>query len=104
MTIKQILVAVPLLGLGWLGVLLAVSLVTDAAPAYIVLMPSAEFVDQLDPDMSILAVGPISITLAADSPRVAARLYGAGARVVLPAGLPGCLPAPVIQREIGGQG
>ncbi|AZV78006.1 hypothetical protein EBB79_08935 [Parasedimentitalea marina] len=101
MTIKQILLAVPLLGLGWLCILLAVSLMTDAAPAYIVLLPSAEFVGQLDPDMSILAVGPISITLAADSPRVAARLYSAGARVVLPAGLPGCLPAPATQKEIG---
>ncbi|MCL6282736.1 hypothetical protein M3P21_04260 [Ruegeria sp. 2012CJ41-6] len=94
MTIRQVLLALPLLVLGWLLTLVAVSLMTDAAPAYVVVLPSSDFVDRLDPDMSVLAAGPVTVTLAAEDPRAAMRLYRAGARLVLPAGLPGCLPLP----------
>ena len=94
MTTRQVLLAIPLLGVGWFGTLLVVSFTTDAAPGYVVLFPTPDFYSRLDPDMSILAAGRMSVTLAAKNPRVAARLYGAGAWIVLPAGLPGCLPVP----------
>jgi len=94
MTIRQVLIALPCLLLGWVGILLAVSLMTDTAPAYVVVLPRADFTARLDPDMSILAAGPLSVTISAEEARAAARLYGAGGRLVLPAGLPGCLPLP----------
>lgn len=94
MTIRQVLLAIPLLALGWLGTLLVVSVSTDVAPGYVVLFPTHEFYSRLEPDFSILAVGRMSVTVTAKTPRIAARLYSAGAWIVLPAGLPGCLPLP----------
>ncbi|MEX0348913.1 MAG: hypothetical protein AB3N15_05755 [Paracoccaceae bacterium] len=94
MTIRRAFLALPLLVLGWLSTLVVVSLLSDEAPAYVVVLPSPDFVKGLDPDMSIMAAGPVTVTLAAEDPRVALRLYQAGARLVLPAGLPGCLPLP----------
>ncbi len=92
MTIRSVLIALPLLALGWLCVLLAVMLVSDAAPAAVVLFPSQGFLDRLPAGTAILAATPVSVTLADDRPGLAGALYRRGARLVLPAGLPGCLP------------
>ncbi|WP_372574930.1 hypothetical protein [Ruegeria jejuensis] len=94
MTIRRVLIALPLLVLGWLSTLVAVSLMSDAAPGYVVVLPSSDFMERLEPDMSVLAASQVTVTLAAEDPRAALRLYRAGARLVLPAGLPGCLPLP----------
>ena len=76
----------------WIGVLAGVMYATDAAPAALVLMPSEEFLAALPEEVAILSRNSFSITLGADSGLDTARLYDAGALVVLPAGLMGCAP------------
>ena len=100
MTIRQLLLALPCLVLGWLGVLIAVSFLTDEAPAYVVLLPAKTFATRLDADIAILSVTDSTVTVSASAPHVAQRLYRAGARLVLPAGLSGCLPAPEVLRAL----
>jgi hypothetical protein len=94
MTIKHLLLALPCLLLTWLGILVAVSLMSDAAPAYVVILPGPDFTARLDPDMSIMTGNRLSMTITVAAPDAAARLYDAGGILVLPAGLPGCLPLP----------
>ncbi|MEL7027088.1 MAG: hypothetical protein AAGO57_07675 [Pseudomonadota bacterium] len=94
MTIKQVLLALPCLGLGWLAVLVVVGLLSDEAPAAVVILPGDTFANDLDADFAILAANGFSLTVRSDLPDVAERLYAAGALLVLPAGLPGCLPLP----------
>jgi hypothetical protein len=77
---------------GWLATLAAVMLLSDAAPAALVLVPSADFVSALPADVAILSRGPFWITLTAEED-LAARLYASGAWLVLPSGLSGCAPA-----------
>lgn len=94
MTIKTAFIALPLLFLGWVSTLIMVGLVTDEAPASVVLFPSTAFVDNLPEDVAVLEWGNMSVTLVAQQPNVARRLYQSGAWIVLPAGLRGCLPLP----------
>ena len=94
MTIRSVLMALPLMFLGWLAVLLGVALITDEAPAYVVLFPSAGFLNSLPENTSLLATSSFSITLASEQENVARMLYNSGAWIVLPAGLTGCLPLP----------
>ncbi|MEO3480354.1 hypothetical protein AAFO90_22155 [Phaeobacter sp. CAU 1743] len=94
MTIRSLLLALPLLLLGWFSILLTVALVTDEAPAYVVIFPGTTFMQELPNDTSILAISKFSITLTSGLPGFAKSLYASGAWIVLPAGLPGCLPLP----------
>ena len=94
MTIERLLLALAGMVAGWLGVLVTVGLISDAAPAYVVMLPPAGFLGRLDSDVAIMAAGRFTVTLTSDQPGLARRLYRAGAPLVLPAGLPGCLPLP----------
>ena len=94
MTIKRLLLALAGMLAGWLGVLVVVGLLSDAAPAYVVMLPPGDLIGRLDPDIAIMAAGRFSVTLTSAQPGLARRLYQAGAPLVLPAGLPGCLPLP----------
>ena len=94
MTIKSLARALPLLLVGWMSILVIVALLTDAAPAYVVLLPSAALLNDLPDTTSIIAASSYSVTLASDQSGIARALYGSGAWLVLPAGLPGCLPLP----------
>ena len=94
MTIRTVLIALPLLFLGWVSTLIVVGLVSDEAPASVVLFPSTAFVENLPEDVAVLEWGSLSVTLVAQQPDVARRLYQSGAWIVLPAGLRGCLPLP----------
>ncbi len=94
MTIKRALIAVPVMIVGWLSVLVGVGLLSDAAPASVVILPRADFVANLPTEVALLSQTRFSVTLAADTPGFARSLYGQGAWLVLPAGLPGCLPYP----------
>ena len=101
MTIKAVLRAVPLLLVGWLLTLASVAALTDEAPAYVVVLPSERFLAALPDGVAIVAASGMSVTLAAEGEGVARRLYGVGARLVLPAGLRGCLPlSPEARRKI----
>lgn len=88
----RILLVVSAVPVAWLGLLAGVMAVSDAAPAALVPLPSDRFLADLPATISIVSRGPVSVTLASDSPGLAAALYAAGARLVLPAGLPGCAP------------
>lgn len=90
MTIKGACLAVPTLLAGWLAVLVTVTLLSDDAPAVVVLFPSAALAANLPEGVGITGATAYSVTLAAGEPRLALTLYQSGARLVLPSGLWGC--------------
>lgn len=94
MTIRRLALSLAGMFAGWLSVLAVVALLSDAAPAHVVVFPRADLLARLEADTVLLAAGRFSITLASEQPGLARRLYRAGALLVLPAGLPGCLPLP----------
>ncbi|MEM7425280.1 MAG: hypothetical protein AAF441_04250 [Pseudomonadota bacterium] len=94
MTIKRLALALPLLFAGWIATLASISLLTDEAPAQVVVFPKRAFLDNLPEGASIIALNDWSITLASPRPGFAGSLYRHGAWLVLPAGLRGCLPLP----------
>ena len=79
---------------GWIAVMALVMRFSDAAPAAVVVWPGDRFLSALPEGAAIIAQGPLTVTLKSDAPAFARRLYGAGALLVLPAGLTGCLPLP----------
>ena len=91
---RRVALALPLIVLGWLGTLAAVALATDAAPGYVALFPAPGLAEGLPEGAAILSVTPYSVTLRNPGGGFARQLYARGARLVLPAGLPGCLPLP----------
>ena len=94
MTIRAVFMAIPFILMGWIGVLTMVGFVSDRAPAYVVLFPSQLLLENIPESSSILATSIASITLTSDETGFARALYQSGAWLVLPAGLPGCLPQP----------
>ena len=93
-TITRLLAALPLVGAGWLTVLVLVGLFSDAAPAYVVVLPREGLLETLPAGSGLLATSPVSVTLANSGDGFARHLWLHGALLVLPAGLPGCLPLP----------
>ncbi|MEM6305860.1 MAG: hypothetical protein AAF744_14165 [Pseudomonadota bacterium] len=69
-----------------------VMVLSDDAPAAVVMFPSAAFLETLPGDVAITGQTAISVTLYSDAPNLAAALYAAGAPLVLPSGLKGCAP------------
>ena len=94
MTIKGLMTAIPLLLAGWLGTLSIVAIATDEAPSYVVLLPSQDLWRNLPQEVAIVSATSFSVTLASEKSGFARELYRQGARIVLPAGLPGCKPRP----------
>ena len=91
-TITRALRIAALLVAGWLGVLVIVGLTTDAAPGYVVVLPSADLMADLPEGSAILGMTRYSVTLANPGDGFARDLWRRGGVLVLPAGLPGCLP------------
>ena len=79
---------------GWLGTLALVMFFTDAAPGAIVVIPPENFASTLSGDIAVVGGGKFWIAVRSDAPDLGRVLYRAGALLVLPAGLPGCLPLP----------
>ncbi|MEM8537035.1 MAG: hypothetical protein AAGF56_04150 [Pseudomonadota bacterium] len=79
---------------GWLATLLLVMVVSDAAPGAIVLFPDKGFVAELPDGAAVVGGGAHWVAIRADTEGLGLALYKAGGRLVLPAGLPGCLPLP----------
>lgn len=90
MTTRELLLAVPLLIGGWLGLLGVVGLLSDDAPAQIVMFPNESFLQSLSPDMAVLEINRWSITVVSDEESLVQKLYDQGALLVLPSGLQGC--------------
>ena len=98
MTIRRILTGIAGMLAGWIGVLVIVGLLSDAAPAHVVLFPTAGFIDALPEGVAVVDRSAVSVSLKSDPPGPTGPLYRAGAWIVLPAGLPGCLPLPQAMR------
>ena len=78
----------------WIAVLSLVMVMTDAAPGAIALFPSKDFVQNLPKNAGVVDAGSFWVGIRSDQPQLGRALYRAGAWLVLPAGLPGCLPLP----------
>lgn len=98
MTIRSAVSGLVLVLAGWVAVMAAVMRFSDAAPAAVVVLPGSRLAAGLPEDAAILDRGRLSLTLA-NRPGLAGELYAAGAALVLPAGLTGCLPLSGAQRE-----
>ena len=95
---KRTLWAVPLVLFGWVTVMAGVMRFSDAAPAAVVPFPRANLLAGLPKDVSILGLNQNAL-IVANRPGLTKALYEAGALIVLPAGLKGCLPLTKAQRE-----
>jgi hypothetical protein len=94
MTIRMrpFLIALPVIIIAWIGLLATIMRLSGQAPAAIVILPPAKFLANLPAGIAVTSRGPFSITLTSTDSNLTAALYAAGAPLVLPAGLTGCLP------------
>ncbi|MEM0947241.1 MAG: hypothetical protein AAGK37_07525 [Pseudomonadota bacterium] len=90
MIIRTAIGTVGMLFTGWLAIILAVTVLSDAAPASVVLFPNETLLRKLSEDTAIVSITPLSVTLASNQTGFALSLYQKGAWLVLPAGLRGC--------------
>jgi hypothetical protein len=90
--LRRILLAAPLVALGWMAALTLPMLAGASPPAILVVLPPDDLLTRLGPDVAILAKSPVGLTLQSAEPALAQRLWAAGALVLLPAGLTGCAP------------
>ena len=91
--LRGVLIALPLVLLGWIATLAVTMRLSDQAPGAFVPFPSAALLTALPDGIAITGRSPVSLTLQSDAPGLTAALYRAGAWLVLPAGLEGCIPA-----------
>ena len=98
MTIKRFLLALPLVLAGWIAVMALVMRFSGEAPAAVVPWPTRHFLHELPSQAAIIEVNGLAVTFA-NRPGLARDLYAAGAWLVLPAGLAGCLPLSQRQKE-----
>lgn len=94
MTIKRWLAALLAVFAGWLAVLGLVMVLSDSAPGAIVLFPPDTFIERLPDQAAVVGGGAFWVAIRGEGPDLGLKLYRAGGRLVLPAGLPGCLPLP----------
>lgn len=85
------LIAVPLVGVGWIGTLALVMALGGEAPAALVMFPPEGLIRALPDGVSVVSLSPVSVTLRGGT-NLVSTLYDLGAPLVLPAGLTGCLP------------
>ncbi|MEO0931711.1 MAG: hypothetical protein AAFY14_13865, partial [Pseudomonadota bacterium] len=83
---------------GWIAVMILVMRFSSAAPAAVVVWPTKTFMSALPLQAPIIDLNGLAVTFA-NRPDLAKDLYSAGAWVVLPAGLTGCLPLSKRQKE-----
>jgi len=78
----------------WLALLAGVARHADAAAQVVVLFPSSRLMAHLPLGAAITGRSALSLTLRSDNAGLVADLYHAGAWLVLPAGLQGCIVGP----------
>ena len=96
-TTKRVALALPIVAVLWVALMAIVMRFSDAAPAAVVPFPSAAILANLPQEAAILDLNRRALSLA-NRPNLARDLYEAGAWIVLPAGLTGCLPLTKKQR------
>lgn len=96
MTIRRTLLTMLAVVVGWVTVLASVTLVSDAAPGAWAFFPGEGFFAALPEGAAVVGQGPFWVTIRSDAPGLGGDLYAAGALLVLPAGLTGCLPLPSV--------
>lgn len=89
--LRRLLLALPVVAVVWIAVLALMMRLGGAAPAALVILPPDGFLAALPAGVAVTSAGPFSVTVRGGADLVAA-LYAAGAPLVLPAGLTGCLP------------
>lgn len=92
MTIRGWVLCLAVVIIAWVGIQALVMRFSDVAPGAVALFYGTQFGANLPGDMAIVGAGPFWMAVHYDGPDLAKTLYGAGAFLVLPAGLPGCLP------------
>lgn len=90
--ITKWLMGLGVLVVGWLALLASVMLLSSDAPAALVPLATADFIDALPDHISITDTTALGTVLVSEEADFVAQLYQAGAVVVLPAGLMGCAP------------
>lgn len=85
---------ISLIAAAWLALSATVMWATDAAPSAFVLFPSDRFLSNVPPSASVTNGSRVSVVLSSTEPHLTRKLYAAGAWLVLPAGLTGCLKPP----------
>jgi hypothetical protein len=88
---RRIALALPVVALAWIALLALVMRLSGEAPAALVILPPEGMLAALPSDVAVTSAGPFSVTVSGGAGLVA-QLYAAGALLVLPAGLTGCLP------------
>lgn len=78
----------------WLSMLASIMWATDAAPGALVFFPSTAFMSNLPNGIAITGGSLIMVKFSSTKPNLTRKLYSAGAWLVLPAGLTGCLKPP----------
>lgn len=91
MTIRAWIASVLAVLICWAGLMMLVMVESDAAPGAMVLFPPRDFVARLPKDTAVVGMGSYWITVWSGSPHLGTSLYAAGAWIVLPAGLRGCV-------------
>ncbi len=88
--LRDLLLGAMVLLLAWVAVLALVLRLGGPAPAALVVLPPHGFLRALPPDVAVTGRSALALTVRGGEGLVA-RLYEAGAPLVLPAGLAGCL-------------
>lgn len=91
--LRRLILALPVLFVGWIATLAIVLRLGGEAPGVFVPFPPAGLISALPEGVAITGSSPISLTLQADSASLVTDVYAAGAWLVLPAGLEACIPA-----------
>lgn len=82
----------------WLALSASVMWATDAAPGALVFFPSNQLMSNLPDETAITGGSSIMVTFSSSEPHLTRKLYAAGAWLVLPASLTGCLKPPAAFR------
>lgn len=91
MTTRRLLLGLPLLLGAWLAVLALAMRLGAPAPAALVVLPPEGFWTRLPASVALTDQGGLGVTVRSEDPGLVPALYAAGAWLVLPAGLAGCL-------------
>ena len=91
MTTRRLLLSLGLALAGWVAVLALVMRLGGPAPAALVVLPPPGLLHRLPAAVALADAGALGLTVRSQAPGLVAALYAAGAWLVLPAGLAGCL-------------